>query len=236
MFSLVVRSIVCSTCPYRGVDTSAGQLACHHNYQGMLPYEGLSASATACRVRLSVECASSRDGQDLVTPIVITPLSSAIHHYCPPLPFSNSTCSLLLRSIFFPSWPHKRLFKNDLFSSASQVIFTDTSTPPPQFSSWRQSLDTHLPSGYDPRAPSGCEPRPLIYTSSGTTERPPDEFVQFYNNFEENSPHFQVRRKFFKNQDQLQYISFHQVISLVFQVMGFDLDLHIDWHHGAACS
>ena len=38
LFLLVVRSIACSTNCYRDVDISAGQLACHHKYQGMLPY------------------------------------------------------------------------------------------------------------------------------------------------------------------------------------------------------
>ena len=37
----------------------------------------------------------------------------------------------------FSQWPNKRLFKHDLFSSLSQVIFTDTAVPPIQFSSWR---------------------------------------------------------------------------------------------------
>ena len=66
-----------------------------------------------------------------------------VHLITPPLLFSFSTCSVLLRSIFFPSWPCKRLFNHDLFSSKAQVIFTDTSAPPLPFSSWRQSLDKH---------------------------------------------------------------------------------------------
>ena len=37
LFLLVVRSIVCSTYLSREVDVSAGHLACHHKYWGMLP-------------------------------------------------------------------------------------------------------------------------------------------------------------------------------------------------------
>ena len=37
LFLLVVRSIACSTYLCREVDVTAGQLACHHKYQGMLP-------------------------------------------------------------------------------------------------------------------------------------------------------------------------------------------------------
>ena len=37
LFLLVVRSVVCSTYLYRDVDINAGQLACYHKYQGMLP-------------------------------------------------------------------------------------------------------------------------------------------------------------------------------------------------------
>ena len=47
---------MCSTCLCRDVDISTGQLACHHKYQGMLPWERLSARARAGRVHLSVVC------------------------------------------------------------------------------------------------------------------------------------------------------------------------------------
>ena len=38
----------------------------------------------------------------------------------------------------------------------------------------------------------------LLHTTTGTTEQPPADFVKFYKNREENSPHFQVRRNLFK--------------------------------------
>ena len=78
--------------------------------------------------------ASSRDGQNIVTP--------AGPRHCP---HQHSSSTLILSS----QWPHKRLFKHEVYS---QVIFTDTSLPPLQFSWWRQSLDMHrFSSGYEPR-------------------------------------------------------------------------------------
>ena len=136
LFLPVLRSIVCSTYLYRKVHISAGQLACHHNCPGIFQGEVLSASATECKLRLSVVRASSRDGQDMITPTVIT-LSPLLHSL-----FSRFLFCSLLISILFPSWPYKRIFKQ-LVSSTSQVIFTDTSVPPLLSSSWRQSLDTH---------------------------------------------------------------------------------------------
>ena len=41
------------------------------------------------------------------------------------------------------SCPQTRLFKHGLFSSTSQVAFTETSVPPLQFASWKQGLDIH---------------------------------------------------------------------------------------------
>ena len=96
LFLLVVRSIACSTNCYRDVDISAGQLACHHKYQGMLPKEGRSASATACRLRLSVGCASCRDGQVMATPTLSLLVSYSLFSF-----FYFLFCSLLSRSIFF---------------------------------------------------------------------------------------------------------------------------------------
>ena len=46
LFLHVVQSVVCSTYLFREVDISAGQLACRHNYQGMLPQDGLSTRVT----------------------------------------------------------------------------------------------------------------------------------------------------------------------------------------------
>ena len=78
----------------------------------------------------------------------------SLHSFTPLLSsFSSSLlfCSLLLSSIFFPTWPHKRLFQHDLFSSCSQVIFTDTSG---HFCSSLHGdrSSTHI-------IPSGCDPR-----------------------------------------------------------------------------
>ena len=130
LFLLVLRSIEFSILFYREIDNSEGQLACHHTYEGIVAWMVLPASVTVCRARLSVVCASSRDVHNNVTPTVITPLT--------PVHSSSST------PILFPQWPHKGLFKQDIFSSISRVIFTDTSVPPLQFSSWRRNLDTHI--------------------------------------------------------------------------------------------
>ena len=44
LFLLVNWSVVCSAYLDREFNIiSTGQLACHHTYQGMLPYEGLFA-------------------------------------------------------------------------------------------------------------------------------------------------------------------------------------------------
>ena len=70
----------------------------------------------------------------MVTPTVITTLPSSLL-FC--------VLALFFRINFiFPQW-HISAFSSNLFSSASQVIFTDSWVPPLQFPSQRQSLDTH---------------------------------------------------------------------------------------------
>ena len=160
---IILRSIACSTHLYREVYISAGRLACHHKYQGAFPHP--VSQRNSCRVRLLLLCSSCRDGQDMVTPTVISPLFHSS-------PSSSSTCSPVFWTNF-PCWPRKRLsnmilcitsdlhrhfgatsavlfmetkpkytsylqvmsLATDLLSSTSQVIFTDTSVPPLQFSS-----------------------------------------------------------------------------------------------------
>ena len=79
-------------------------------------------------------------------------------------------------------------FSNILFSSASQVIFTDTLVPHLQVFSWRQSLDTH----------NSFQVMSLatdlhIDRHHGATSRRVRQLLQ------ESRRKFQVRRNFFKN-------------------------------------
>lgn len=107
LFLLVVRPILLSY-PYRDVDRIAWQLACHRKYRGMLPWDGLSASATSRRVRLSVFCVASKDGQAMVTPNLITSFFIIFTH------FLLFVCKI---------WPHKHLF----FQSISLYYHTCSS-------------------------------------------------------------------------------------------------------------
>ena len=123
---------------------------------------------TGCsRVHLPVAWELSRD-QVMTSPTLITLLSILSSLLLPFSPFFSSSFgfSLLFASleinVLFPQWPQKSL-SNNIFSS-SPVIFTDTSIPPLLFSSPTQEPR------YSPFL-SGCEPRSLIYTSSGTTQR-----------------------------------------------------------------
>ena len=92
---------------------------------GNLTIGGAVSPHNICRVSLAIVCAFSLDGQDMVTPIVITLL------------FSSSP-------LFFVSTirPNKRFSQHVLSSSTSQVIFTGTSVPPLQLSSWRELQHT----------------------------------------------------------------------------------------------
>ena len=78
-----------------------------------------------CRVRLSGECASSRGGQDKATHTAITPPQPTLLLLHGSVPFYFYTCSLLSKSSFISSGPHKLHSKYDIFSSTSQVLLTD---------------------------------------------------------------------------------------------------------------
>ena len=69
----------------------------------------------------------------MVTPTVMTPTPLLLSYLLFPFLF----CSLLLRSIFFPPWPYKRLIKHDIFfyitsdlridfGATSANLFTET--------------------------------------------------------------------------------------------------------------
>ena len=74
----------------------------------------------------------------MVTPTVITPL--VLLSTPPPFVFFSPVlfCSLLLNQFSLSTMATWAFFSNNMFSSTSQVIFTDTSVPPLQLSSWRQ--------------------------------------------------------------------------------------------------
>ena len=86
----------------RDIHISSGQLAYHKKCQGMSPQDGLSISATACRLRRSVVNASSRGGQVMGTPTMVTLLLLLL------------LCSLLLYSSY--------LFLSLLFNSLEMNI------------------------------------------------------------------------------------------------------------------
>ena len=124
---IILRSIACSTHLYREVYISAGRLACHHKYQGAFPHP--VSQRNSCRVRLLLLCSSCRDGQDMVTPTVISPLFHSS-------PSSSSTCSPVFWTNF-PCWPRKRLsnmilcITSDLhrhFGATSAVLFMATAS------------------------------------------------------------------------------------------------------------
>ena len=140
----MVRSIYL----YREVNNCVGQLPSHHNRKGVLPQTKLSASATACRVRLSVVYASYRrsgHGHTHLITLLLTPLLS----FSTPLLFSSilffSSLSFYFDIDRFYHNGHINAFSTNLleFSFTLDVILTDTSVPPLQFSSWGQSLDMH---------------------------------------------------------------------------------------------
>ena len=75
-------------------------------------YEGLSANAAACRVRLSVVCTSSRE--------MVTPWPRPLDHSSYPLllllySFLSPFLHLLRSIFFFEVWPYKRLSKQSIF-------------------------------------------------------------------------------------------------------------------------
>ena len=111
-------AIICSTYFYRGVRSIARQLLATIRIRECCYREDCQP------LRLSVVCASSRDGQVLIRPtlIILSPFSFF-------LLTSSSFPFLLLSTIFYSSFPqfgHMSAFPNNLFSS-SQVIFTETS-------------------------------------------------------------------------------------------------------------
>ena len=114
------------------------QLTWYRKYQGILVMRGLSVSATACSVRPSAVCASTRDCELMATPTWSLLYSTLTSHFL----FS------------FKIWPVNSFEVNPLFHndhknficklpSTSQATFTDTSAPPLPFSLQKQSLDKH---------------------------------------------------------------------------------------------
>ena len=91
-------------------------------------------------------------GALLLPTLLFSPLSPGICLFLSlysSLPF----CFLLLRSIFFPTWPHKRLSKRDILLYYST---SDLHTLRCHLCSSLQGdrASTHIPSGYNPRFPS----------------------------------------------------------------------------------
>ena len=80
----------------------------------MLPSEGLSAGATAFRVRQSVLCAFSQNDLDIVMPTWSLLVRSTSFLFFP--------CYFVWRSIFLSSWRHK------LFSNTIPGIFSNTTS------------------------------------------------------------------------------------------------------------
>ena len=98
----------------------------------------------------------------------------------------------------FPTWSVLFLFTSDLhrhFGATSAVLFMETE---PRDTSYLQgvTLVFHQVMSLTFDVHIDCH-------HGATTDRRPAEFVKFYNNLEENSPYFQVRRNFFSNQYQL---------------------------------
>ena len=138
----------------------------------MLPREGLSASATPCRVRVSAVRASSRDGQVLVTPIcsflfLFSYFSYYVLLFPTPPSFTFWLLSSSLKSILgvlsCPQWAHKCLSKQTLlFYIKSDLKRHLGATSVTRFTQVEPRCTWILP---------GYELPCLFYISTGTTER-----------------------------------------------------------------
>ena len=84
-------------------------------------------------------------------------------------------------------------FSNNLFSSASQVIFTDTLVPHLQVFSWRQSLDTH--NSFQVMSLAIVRHIDTHYRATSSS------VSQVLEKIDQYSIHFQVRRNAFRKQD-----------------------------------
>lgn len=133
---------------------------------------------------------SSRDDQTTATPTSVTSLLSTSF----PLIFDS-----LIYQINLPQWPYKRLFSLCVFSSIPSDLYRYLGSTSVKLLRRDRASTRVLFSGY--------EPRPLIYTSTATTERRLPDMCKSYQEVWETIVNLSRAEKY-------HYVSNHQTTSL----------------------
>ena len=136
---------------------------------------------------------------------------------------SSSSLRSMLRSFFvFTIWRYKRHSPNGFLRHHTWSLQPLGATSAPLFTENKASTRIIT---------SGCGPRCLICTSTGTTEWRPAEFVKVYNDLDERSRRFEARKNFCQCMISLDLAASHQLslsLSALFRGNACFTPIHVE--------